>query len=110
MYGEQNYLFGEKGKSIQSSSDNEGTQKYDPVPDFLEKKAFPGKLLSFTYLLGAKKIDKYKTIAGKTGERIIIQSSLEDDSQEPDYACCTEWTNKQYDPPRQSLEKPEASD
>jgi hypothetical protein len=80
------------------------------VPGFLEKKAFPGKLLSFTYLLDAKKIDKYKTITGKTGERIIIQASLKDDSEEPDHACCAKWTNKQYDPPGQSLEKPEASD
>lgn len=80
------------------------------MPGFFEKKAFPGKLLPFTYLLDAKKIDKYKTITGKTGERIIIQATLKDDSQEPDHAGCVERSNKQYDPPGQSPEKPKASD
>src|SRR6266480_3857963 len=99
-----------QGKSIQPGGDNEGTQKYDPMPGFLEKKAFPRKLLPFTYLLYAKKIDKHKTIAGKTSQRIIIQASLKDYSQQPYHTCCAEWTNKKYYPPRQSFEKPEAPD
>jgi len=51
------------------------------MPGFLEKKALLWKLLRFTYLLYAKKIDKYKTISRKASERIIIQSFLKDYSQ-----------------------------
>lgn len=80
------------------------------MPDFLEEKAFPRQFLSFAYLLDTKEIDKYKTIARQTRQRIIIQSSLKDYSQEPYYSCGAEWTSKKDCPPGQSLEKPKASD